>query len=96
MANTTVDVTRLKETGHDIVTLSMEYSEIINTFFDRVNGYSRSDTWVGSSAENYISLANTEKSTYDSVGQIISSYGKVLIDNAESYEEFIRKTKIDE
>jgi hypothetical protein len=60
-----VDSSKLKDTGKEIVTLGLEYTEIINTIFDRINAYSKSDIWVGPSAENYISLVNTEKSQYD-------------------------------
>jgi hypothetical protein len=89
MTKTYVDSDKLKDAGNDLVTLGMEYTEIINTLFDKINGYSSADIWVGKSAEDYIALVNTEKSTYDSVGSIINSYGKVLINIAEDYENYM-------
>ena len=95
MVNTQVDTKRLKDTGHDIVALSMEYSEVINAIYDKINGYSQADIWVGPSAENYIQLVSTEKTTYDAVGRIINSYGKTLIEHAENYEGYIEVGKYD-
>lgn len=88
-----VDTDKVRETGQEIINLGLEYTEIIDTFFNKINGYPNADIWVGPAAQRYIEHVNTEKSTYDEIGLIIRNYGKTLIENAEEYETFIRESE---
>lgn len=92
MSKTDVDTEKLKEAGHEMTSLALEYREIVNALYDKINSYASTGIWVGIAAENYKASVNTEKSEYDAFGTIISNYGKALINSAENYEEFIRKS----
>ena len=92
MGNLVVDTIKLRESGNNIQALAKELNEAFNALYSRIsNMNTKTMEWIGPSSENYIQRANLEKIQYINLVKTINSYGKVLINAANSYEKAAKK-----
>ena len=94
MSEIHIDTTKIKECGTDVVSLSSELYEIIDTMFRRINNVNKvTGEWVGSSADIFINKANVDKLQYLTMQNQIYQYGKWLIDYANKMEDVVKEVQ---
>lgn len=92
MSEIHIDTVKLKECGKDIVSLSSELYEIIDTMFKRINNVNKvTGEWVGISATDFVNKANVDKVQYLMMQNQIYQHGKYLIDYANMMENVIKE-----
>lgn len=90
MANINVDTVKLRECGKDIMLLTSELNELLNSLYSDIENVS----WSGNAANNFKRKLNNEKVCYVSLKDNIYSYGKLLCDAADQIEVGIDKIKL--
>ena len=94
MKQINVDTVKIRECGKDIMELSIELNEIINTMFNRINNMSNaSGEWIGTSANDFIQLAKIDRIQYLNMKDSIYTSGKYLVDYANTMERVINEVK---
>lgn len=94
MANIEINTTELKENGKDIMKLTIELNEVLESLynrFDRMPLYTRE--WTGMASEEFVKKLNKEKKEYFALKDNIYNYGKLLCNIAERMELFIGDIK---
>lgn len=95
MANVLVDTKKIQEAGNDIIRLTEELNEAINTLYSRISSVnSYSGGWTGTSAEEFIRKSNIEKKQYVELKNQLFNCGKFLLNTADRYETTVRNNKI--
>lgn len=83
-----IDTEKVKKSGQDIVRLSEELNEIIESMYYKIcNMPTLTGEWVGGAAELFVKQANIiEKKDALDVKQTLKKFGNELINCAEKYE----------
>lgn len=88
MAEIKVDTVKLKECGKDIMILSKNLNEILDSLYDRVTKMPTvTNEWTGNSAQQFVSNLNKEAKYYTALNNNIYKYGKILYNTSERIDE---------
>lgn len=90
MANINVDTIKLRECGKDIMLLTSELNELLDSLYSDIENA----PWSGSSAIEFKRKLNNEKVCYISLKDNIYSYGKLLCNAADQIEAGIDKIRL--
>ena len=94
MANIEIDTTKLKETGKDIMNLTIELNETLESLYNRLDRMTtHTGEWTGLAAEEFIRKIDIEKKSYFALKDSIYLYGKLLYDSAEKMDVFVKNIK---
>ena len=92
MANLIVDTKKLKESGEDIIRLTREMNEEINSLFSRISNMNTiTREWIGSASAEFIKRSNIEKIQYIKFINSLNKYGQFLIEAANYYDYNMKK-----
>lgn len=95
MANIQVDTVKMRNAGNDIIRLTNEFNEAINTLYSRISSINSSNGgWSGAAADEFIRRSNVEKKQYVALKDELLKCGKVLINAADKYENSTNKNSI--
>ncbi len=90
-----IDTDKIKKCGNDIINLSNDLSDIIETLYSRISNMPvTTGEWVGESAKNFAVKSNKEKVDAVELKNKIFSFGNTLIECAEKYEIEANKANI--
>lgn len=90
-----IDTEKIKKCGNDIIKLSNDLNDIIETLYSRISNMPiTTGEWVGESAKNFAVRANKEKIDAVELKNKIFSFGNTLIECAEKYEVEANKVNI--
>lgn len=94
MANIDCDTKKIKSCGEDIVTLSDEFNQLIETLFKRIDNINKiDDGWHGEDANKYVETVLKDKDIYTTFYEQLKDYGNKYIKAAEILETAIKKDK---
>lgn len=93
MTQINIDTTKIRECGTEIIELSKEMNEIITIMFNRISNITTTGEWIGVSAASFIEEAKIDKIQYLNIKNNIYSYGKFLLDYADTMEQKINEVK---
>lgn len=83
-----VDTQKIKQSGNEIIELSFELIEIINSFYGRINNIpTKTREWVGKESEYYSQLCQNEKIEYIKFFNSIRQLGESLVTYSNNLEE---------
>ena len=89
-----IDTIKIRECGKDIISLSIEMKEIIDTMFKRINNINISTgEWLGDSADLYIKEALIDKIQYLNMQDSIYKNGKYLIEYSDNMERIANEVR---
>ena len=92
MANLIVDTKKLKESGEDIIRLTREMNEEINSLFSRISNMNTiTREWIGLASAEFIKRSNIEKIQYIKFINSLNKYGQFLIEAANYYDYNMKK-----
>ena len=86
MAKVNVDTDKMREIGNNIISLSNEYTNVINELHNRLMNVSNTGEWSGVSADKFIEAKRLSKESYISLGRQLRRYGEVLVQSASDFE----------
>ena len=86
MSDIYVDTTRMRDCGNTILDLVEQFKDVLDALFARIEGM---QAWVGSSAQQFISLAVADKTQYYTYATSLYNYGKYLIDCADYFDNVL-------
>lgn len=82
-----IDTQKIKKAGVEIIELSFEAIEIINSFYTRINNIpTKTREWVGKESEYYSYLCLNEKEQYIKFLNSLKSLGESLITYSNDLE----------
>ena len=86
-----LDTSKIKKTGEDMVKLSEELNEIIEALYLRIYNMNKTTgEWVSNSANLFIQQANTvDRKDAISFKNTLRDFGVNLINSADNYEKEI-------
>ncbi len=94
MANIDCDTKKIKSCGEDIITLSEEFNQLIETLFKRIDSINKiDDGWHGLDADRYVNMVLKDKDIYTLFYEQLKDYGNKYIKAAEIIDNTIRKDK---
>lgn len=92
MENLIVDTKKLNESGQDIIRLTREMNEEINSLFSRISSMNTiTREWIGSASAEFIKRSNIEKIQYIKLINSLNKYGQFLIDASNDYDYNVKK-----
>lgn len=87
MAEFQIDTIKLRECGKDIITLTTELNELLNSLFLRISNVPvTSHEWTGNAANEFVRKLNIEKKYYVALKNNLNDYGKLLVNAADKLE----------
>lgn len=91
MATINVDIEKVKESGINLKDLSLEFINLINDFYNRINLIpNKTAEWTGKSSNEFVRLCLLEKSSYIKYGTSLKELGECLIKYSEELEKIKR------
>jgi len=85
-----IDTKKIRENGTDLVNLSKEMTEILDTMYEKINDLPKAGgSWEGESTAAYIKNANLDKLQYQTFIKDFYAMGKYLIDYADHMDSVI-------
>lgn len=90
IVNLNTDTKKLKEAGTNIVDLSFELLDVINSFYDRIGNIpTKTREWVGKESLSYTKLCISEKDEYVKFINSLKLVGENLILFSNDFENRI-------
>lgn len=87
-------IQKIKSCGEDIITLSDEFNQLIETLFKRIDSINKiDDGWHGEDANKYVETVLKDKDIYTQFYEQLKEYGNKYIKSAEILESAIKKDK---
>lgn len=81
MAKIDFDTLKIKEIGNDIIELSGELNNALESLYSRMeNMPTKTKEWIGKSANDYVKILKKEKERYMDFKDTICDYGEYLVD----------------
>lgn len=94
MANINCDTKKIKSCGEDIITLSDDFNQLIETLFKRIDSINKiDDGWHGEDANRYVDTVLKDKDIYVQFYEQLKDYGSKYIKASEILENTIKKDK---
>lgn len=94
MANINCDTKKIKNCGEDIITLSDDFNQLIDTLFKRIDSINKvDDGWHGEDADKYVTTVLKDKEIYTLFYNQLKEYGNTYIKAAEILDNTIKKDK---
>lgn len=90
MANINVDTVKLRECGKDIMSLTSELTELLNSMYSEIEKVA----WTGYAANEFKKKINIEKVYNIALKDNLYNYGKLLYNAADQIEASINKIKL--
>ena len=96
MTKTSIDISKLRQCGEDILSETDSYIKNINGLFELINNVpTKTKEWTGVGAERYAeAVYKNEKINYDNYGSELKKLGQSLIDYADDLDSIIEYNKI--
>ena len=92
MATVDINTNNIRQAGNDIISLTNEIKAILDDTFTMISNMClETGEWQGTSAEEFVSLANVDRSNYNRLNQEINNFGKYLIDYSNNMESLISR-----
>lgn len=92
MANIDCDTKKIKSCGEDIITLSNEFYQLIETLFKRIDSINKIDEgWHGEDANKYVETVLKDKDIYTQFYEQLKDYGNKYIKASEILDNAIKK-----
>ena len=86
MSTYTIDSDKLKEVGEEIKSISLDYNNIINDFYSKINDVTKNGTWAsdseGGAANQFVEIVNKNKETIQLLSSSLKSLGDKVVDYA--------------
>ncbi len=90
-----VNTDSLKEISKEIRDLSYKYNDLVNRYYQRINGINgKTNEWRGEDAERFIYIINKEKVVYETVGKAFQDYSIKLDGFSKTIEDLIKLNSI--
>ena len=96
MAYVEVNVTKVREAGEDIITLSNDFNNIIKNLSSLFDDLKTDEVWVGPDADAYIQKSKLELEDYYNLGNAIKEIGNIYLYSATAIDTFIKGNNINE
>jgi hypothetical protein len=94
MAEIKVDTVKMRESGNDMMQISLEIGEEFDLFFEKIaNMPIKTYEWTGKAAEAFSQRANREKPQYMRLKDDLYKRGKYLVDYANYLESNIESLR---
>lgn len=90
MANINVDTSKLRECGKDLMGLTSELNELLNSMYSEIEKM----PWTGNAANEFKRKLNLEKMQNIALKDNLYSYGKLLYNAADKIDVSINKVKM--
>jgi len=85
----------LKNISKEIMDLSYKYNDLVNRFYQRINGINgKTNEWAGSDAINFIETINREKNIYETIGKTMREYSIQLDAFTKKIDDLIKLNSI--
>ena len=92
MSTIDINTNNIRQTGNDIISLTNEIRAILDDTFTMISNMSlETGEWQGTSAEEFVSLANVDKGNYNRLIQEINNFGKYLVNYSDEMESLIAR-----
>ena len=86
------DTAKMKDCGNDIIRLANELSEVVEALFNRIEQIPTvTQEWVGAGAQEFARRASIEKRDYLKLRAVLISYGRIMVNVAENYENVVAR-----
>lgn len=88
------DTEAMRAISKDIRTEVIRYKEIMKQFYELVNSFSSTSTWIGAASNNYTRYLNSKSKDYGELYNKMISFCDSLNGNIEEIESAIGKSKV--
>ncbi len=89
-----VDIETMKSLSRDIELEIEHYKEIIKKFYDIVDSFSSTSTWVGTASTNYARYLNGKKKNYEEIYNNMVTFNQALKSNILELELALKEAKV--
>lgn len=94
MANIKIESKKIKDAGKDIVELSYDFINLVNSFYNRIGKIpTATHEWVGEESLTYVKMCLSEKEDYLKFADSLKSLGNSLVDFSDKVEERTKEVK---
>lgn len=91
MANLSMDTVKIKLAGEELKKISVEYSNIINEMYEKINNIPNSGIWKSDSdkgsASRFINSTKKDKTSSLDLANSMKSLGSKIVDYATTIEQ---------